>query len=135
MDGFQPKWVVLNIGTNNLTGSKNARANTPQEVAEGVDAVVKEVRERSPSSRLVVMAIFPRGMQPDTPMRGRIAATNALLKQRFAGDAGVTYLDIGEQFLQPDGTLPKAMMPDGTHPGEAGYRIWAEALRKVGVGR
>jgi lysophospholipase L1-like esterase len=51
-------------------------------------------------------------------------------------DSAVTYLDIGSQFLEPDGTLPSALMPDGTHPSEAGYRIWAEALQKAtGIGR
>ena len=28
-DGLHPKWVVLNIGTNNFSGTKNARASTP----------------------------------------------------------------------------------------------------------
>ncbi|MCW0448807.1 hypothetical protein NB706_001641 [Xanthomonas sacchari] len=44
------------------------------------------------------------------------------------------WLDIGARFLQPDGTLPAALMPDGTHPSEAGYAIWGEALRTLGVG-
>jgi lysophospholipase L1-like esterase len=24
-------------------------------------------------------------------------------------------------------------MPDGTHPNEAGYRIWADALTQAGI--
>ena len=27
----------------------------------------------------------------------------------------------------------KSMMPDGTHPSDAGYQIWADALIKAGV--
>jgi len=135
LDGLAPRWIVLNIGTNNLTGSKNARANTPEEVANSITAIRDELRQLSPQSHLVVMAIFPRGLQPNTSERKQIAATNQLLKQRLAGDLSVTYLDIGDQFLAPDGTLPRSLMPDGTHPSEAGYRIWADALLKAGVGR
>jgi lysophospholipase L1-like esterase len=79
------------------------------------------------------MAILPRGAQPNHPLRERIAKTNQLLAQRFASDPGVTYLDIGARLLAPDGTLPASIMPDGTHPSDAGYRIWADALIQAGV--
>jgi lysophospholipase L1-like esterase len=135
LDGLDPKWVVLNIGTNNLTGSKNARANTPEEVGESIGIICEEIRKHSPASRIVVMAIFPRNAQPDTNLRKLIAETNGLLKQRFAKDPSITYLDIGNEFLARDSTLPRAMMPDGTHPSDAGYHIWADALIQAGVGR
>ena len=45
----------------------------------------------------------------------------------------MTYLDIGASFLASDGSLPVTMMPDGTHPSDAGYQIWADALIKAGV--
>ena len=66
-------------------------------------------------------------------MRERIQNTNKLLASHFAGDPAVTYLDIGKSFLAADGSLPVAMMPDGTHPSDAGYQIWADALIKAGV--
>jgi lysophospholipase L1-like esterase len=121
------------IGTNNLTGSENARANTPQEIVEGVDAICREIRRRSPQSRIVLMAILPRGLEAKGPLREPIQATNRLLARRFAGDASITYLDIGAAFLVPDGSLPAALMPDGTHPSDAGYQIWADALIKAGL--
>lgn len=132
-DGMTPAWVVINIGTNNLTGSGNARANTPEETAAGVAEVVAQVRARSPSSRILLMAIFPRGASLADPLRAPIARTNALLKARFAGDPVVRMLDIGQRFLTPSGVLPSALMPDGTHPSEAGYAIWADALTHAGV--
>jgi len=135
LDGLDPRWIVLNIGTNNLTASKNARANTPAEVVAGIGAIRDEIRQRAPASRLVVMGIFPRNVQPNTSLRELITETNRLLKQRFAQDASVIYLDIGNEFLAQDGTLPRTMMPDGTHPSDAGYGIWADALIKAGVGR
>jgi lysophospholipase L1-like esterase len=74
------------------------------------------------------MAILPRGRSATDPLRDRIAATDRLLSARFSKDASVTYLDIGTKFLDADGTLPESMMPDGTHPSDAGYEIWADAL-------
>ena len=135
LDGLAPKWVVIEIGTNNLTGSAHARANTPAETAAGVDAIVKEVRKRSPRSRIIVMGIFPRGKAPDNPLRSSIAETNRLLANRFAADSGVMWLDIGKEFLQADKTLPLSVMPDGTHPSELGYGIWADSLEKAGIGK
>ena len=132
-DGLSPRWVVLLIGTNNLTGTRNARSNTPAEIVEGVAAICQEIRRRSPESRIVLMAILPRGAQTNHPLREPIAKTNQLLSQRFASDPSVTYLDIGARLLAPDGTLPAGIMPDGTHPSDAGYQIWADALVQVGV--
>jgi lysophospholipase L1-like esterase len=132
-EGLSPRWVVLLIGTNNLTGTRNARANTPAEIVDGVAAICQEIRQRSPESRIVLMAILPRGAQPSHPLREPIAKTNQLLAQRFASDPVVTYLDIGARLLAPDGTLSADIMPDGTHPSDAGYQIWADALIQAGV--
>ncbi len=131
--GLHPQWIVLNIGTNNLAATVNARANTPAEVAEGISAICDEVRRESPESHVIVMAIFPRGAKAMGPFREPILETNRLLAQRFANDASVTYMNIGAKFLAADGSLPVALMPDGVHPSDAGYRIWAEALIEAGV--
>jgi lysophospholipase L1-like esterase len=132
-EALAPKWVVLMIGTNNLTGTEHARSNTPEEIVEGIEAIRREIHKRSPDSRIIVMAILPRGQAPNSPLRPLIQTTNQLLFQRFSNDSSVTYLDIGAGFLQPDGSLPQSMMPDGTHPSDAGYQIWADALIKAGV--
>lgn len=132
-EGLHPKTVVLNIGTNNLTGTANARANTPEEIVEGILAIRDEVRKRSPESRIIVMGIFPRGYALHNDFRAPILRINELLKKALAGQPNTTFLDIGAQFLAPDGTLPVSMMDDGTHPTEAGYAVWAKALIAAGI--
>jgi lysophospholipase L1-like esterase len=37
-------------------------------------------------------------------------------------------MDIGNAFLQPDGTLPKEIMPDLLHLNAKGYEMWAAAI-------
>ena len=132
-EGIHPAWVVLAIGTNNLTSTSNSRASTPEEIVDGISAICTEIHQRSPQSRIVLMAIFPRGSRPDNPYRAAIRNTNHLLEQKFANAPSITYLDIGRQFLAPDRSLPASMMPDGTHPSDAGYLLWADALIQAGI--
>jgi lysophospholipase L1-like esterase len=132
-DGLTPKWVVINIGTNNLFGTRNARGNSAQEIVDGILAICDRVHAKSPTSKIIVMGLFPRDLQPTGAHRPKVAAVNALLVEAVKAHPEITYLDIGAQFLQPDGTLPKDMMSDGTHPTEKGYSIWAKALVAAGV--
>jgi len=134
-DGLQPQVVILNIGTNNLTGTGNARANTPEEVVQGILAIHDFVRAASPRSRIIVMGVFPRGFSPASRLRPPIAEVNRLLTAALAGKPDTTFLDIGARFLSPDGNLPRYLMADGTHPTDAGYAIWAQALLEAGIPR
>jgi lysophospholipase L1-like esterase len=79
------------------------------------------------------MGVLPRGHQPDAHWRPKIKALNQLLPGKLKGMTNVTFLDIGEKMLEPDGTLSKEIMPDGTHPGEKGYSIWGKELVAAGV--
>jgi hypothetical protein len=38
------------------------------------------------------------------------------------------YLDFGAAFLLPDGTLPRAVMPDLLHPSLLGFQAYAAAI-------
>ena len=127
LDGIQPRIVVVHIGTNNTSQTKNARQNTAPEIAEGVRTVCERINTKLPHAKLILMAIFPREEKPDHPRRKLIAQTNGLLA-RIAVDKGYTFVDIGPKMLQPDGTLTKDIMPDFCHPSEKGYQVWADAL-------
>jgi len=131
--GFQPKAIMLMIGTNNTGGAEHEGTASAAGIAEGIGAVVLEMRNDFPQAKILLLAIFPRGANPSDPLRGPILKTNDLLARRFAGDPWVTFLDLGARFLAPDGSLPSALMPDGTHPSDAGYQIWADALIQAGV--
>lgn len=129
-DGLRPRYVVLNIGTNNFSATANARANTPAEVAEGVRTICTRIRAESPESRIILMGVLPRGAKPDDPFRAKILELNKLLPE-VAKAPGVTFLDIGPRFLLPNGELPRKLMSDFCHPTEEGYAIWAAALKPL----
>jgi len=129
-DDLKPRFVVINIGTNNLTGTDHARENTPAEIAAGIAAICQRVRAKSPHSRIILMGVFPRSPLATDPFRPKISALNALLAT-YAKSQQLTFLDLGPQLLQPDGSLSADIMNDGVHPTEKGYAIWAAALRPL----
>jgi len=126
VDGIDPKLVVLMIGTNN-TGH---RMDPPEVIAAGVEAILNELRTRLPNSKVLMLAIFPRGKTSDDPMRINNEKTNALIKN-LADDKQVIFMDIGNKFLQDDGELSTDIMPDLLHPNETGYEIWAKNIEKA----
>ena len=129
-DGLAPAFVVLHIGTNNFSATPHARENTPAEIAEGIAAICDRVSRKSPKTRIVLMAVFPRGAAPSDPFRAKIAALNQLLAA-LAQERRLTFLDIGPQLLDAQGRIAADMMADGVHPTEKGYAIWAAALARV----
>lgn len=130
LDGIHPRVVVLMIGTNNtgLERDKVTRRNTVPETIEGVTAVVKAIRAKLPETKILFLAIFPRD-EKDSPQRTEVNQVNAAIAKLDDGQF-VRYLDIGQKFLWPDGTLPKSIMPDLLHPNEVGYAIWAAAIKE-----
>lgn len=127
-EGYQPKVVVLMIGTNNTGLERDgAPRNTPAEVIAGVTAVVHELRARFPDAKILFLAIFPRG-EKDSAQRAQVAEVNRELAKLDDG-RHVFFLDIGGRFLDAAGDIPRDLMPDRLHPSLKGYEIWADAIR------
>jgi lysophospholipase L1-like esterase len=132
-DALRPKLVIVNIGTNNLSATPNARANQPAEIAEGIAAIVDRIRRKSPTAHILVMGVLPRGHGPGDAWRSPIKSLNVILARQLAGKPDTTFLDISARFLAVDGSLPTELMPDGTHPSEQGYSIWGRAIIETGL--
>jgi lysophospholipase L1-like esterase len=127
--GFQPKAVMLMIGTNNTGGTNNAGTSTAAEIAEGVGAVVLELRNDFPNAKILLLAIFPRGVPGDS-VRDKIAEINRLIA-RLDDQRHVFYLDIGARFLDERGYfLMDAFRADNLHPQAKGYDIWGAAVKE-----
>jgi beta-glucosidase len=122
LDLVKPKLAVIMIGTNNSNGNDN----TAEEIGEGITAIVKKLREKQPQMKVLILAVFPRGDKP-SPQREKNAKASEIASKAADGEM-VHYMDIGPKFLEPDGTLTKAMMRDLLHLNEKSYTIWAEAI-------
>lgn len=120
--GFQPKAVMLMIGTN------NSGTFTAPEIAEGVGADVLELRKNFPNAKILLLAIFPRST-PGDPVRDKLAEVNKIIS-KLDDQQHVFYMDIGAKFLDEKGVfLPDAFRADNLHPQAKGYDIWGAAVK------
>src|SRR5262249_5793633 len=57
LDGLSPRAVVLLIGTNNLGWD----VQTPENVVQGITAVVAAIQAKQPQAQILLLGILPRG--------------------------------------------------------------------------
>jgi len=131
LDGLHPRVVVLMIGTN------NSGINTAAEIFAADKKIVDLIRAKVPTTKVLLLAIFPRGpRQKDgngPNYAQRMAVLDVVNRQLAALDDGtnVRYLDLGPKFRGADGKIPDAIMADQVHPSVAGYQIWADAMQPL----
>jgi beta-glucosidase len=123
VDDINPKLLVLMIGTNN-TGH---RQDEPEDIALGIKAILDELEVRLPSTKVLLLAIFPRGATSSDPLRVINDKTNNIIKHYDDGER-IHYLDINNIFLDENGVLSKAVMKDLLHPNQDQYKQWAQAM-------
>ena len=123
LDKLNCKHVLLQIGTNNL----GHKAQSPEDVSQGVSCILQEIRCRLPHAKIILMALFPRSANPKKRLRIAIDNTNVLL-EKLADNKHIVWLNINSQLLTPDGILETSIMPDLLHPNAEQYYKWAQAL-------
>jgi cephalosporin-C deacetylase len=130
LDGVDPKVVVVMAGTNNVgratpLGDADARGD---EVARGVSAIVREIRQRAPKAVVIVTGITPRDDNPAVmPVINRANEGIA----RLADGKAVRYVNINDKLAFPDGHLRDGMAHDGLHLTPLAYQVWADALKPL----
>ena len=133
IDGINPKLAVLMIGTNNSNGNDNTSA----EIADGIKAICAKLREKLPETKILILAIFPRGDEKQRKDKNMDASFNlqwaknnaaSLLSSNIVDNKYIFYLDINSSFLNDEHILTRKVMPDLLHPRKYGYEIWAEAM-------
>ena len=123
LDGINPEVIVLMIGTNNSDNQD------PNSVAEGIELVVHNVRAKCPASKILLLALLPRG-EKNSSFPARIKETNRRIARLEDGEM-IRFLDFGSKYLGPDGAIMPDTMPDLEHPSEKGYQIWADAMEST----
>ncbi len=127
LDGYQPKLFVLMIGTNN-TGHRFG-TETADDTAQGVRVILDTLAAKAPGSKVLLLAIFPRG---EVIKRQRNDEVNRQI-EKLADNQKVFWLDLSEHFLESDGTLTKRLFQDEKpypiHLNAEGYQAWAKAMQ------
>jgi lysophospholipase L1-like esterase len=118
--GRKPKAVMLMIGTNNTA------QNTGPEIAEGVGAIVLELRKDFPDAKIMLLAIFPRGANANDASRIKNEEANKIIAKLHDGKH-VFFTNINDKFLNAQGGLI-GFGSDNLHPSAQGYEIWGAAV-------
>ncbi len=121
IDGIKPKLAILMIGTN------NSGQNTSEQIAEGITAIVTKLRDKLPETKVLILAVFPRGADVTNNNRMVNEGANQIVS-KLADGKNIEYLDIGPKFLDDKGNLSKEVMPDLLHLNPASYQTWADAI-------
>jgi lysophospholipase L1-like esterase len=132
LENLKPKAAVIMIGTNNTGG------HSAEQIAGGIKAIVEELKKQKPDMKILVLGVFPRGNRNDADketktipadkLNKKIPQINAIISKLDDGKT-VFYKDIGKEFLDKDGGLPGAIMPDYLHLSAKGYDAWGKAIK------
>ncbi|MFK7920886.1 MAG: GDSL-type esterase/lipase family protein [Bacteroidia bacterium] len=127
LDNIQPKLALLLIGTNNTDGNHYLNISTADELAGGIWAICEAVRAKLPQTQILIMGILPYGYKPNH--RNNInLATNRLIAAFPERDPNIHYIDISEIYLDQNGKVDPALMPDYLHPNAEGHMKMFDAL-------
>jgi lysophospholipase L1-like esterase len=122
LEGYTPKHIVLLIGINNLLQN-----DTPEDTAAGIQAVTAHLRKVLPEAKVLILGIFPCHARPTDPIREKIKAVNKSI-EKLADSRHVYFADIGNVFLEKDGSITQETMRDLLHLSPKGYDMWADAM-------
>lgn len=125
MKKIHPKAAMLLIGINSLWGDWN---NASFNVALGIQACVDKLQALYPDIKILVLDVFAAKENPNDPVRARLNKTNEYLPQLLKNYKNITIKDLNSLWLDKDGKIPAALMKDFVHPGEAGYKLWGDAV-------
>jgi len=132
LDGQSPRVIVLEIGTNNVDEKNYPTRHTAGQLAGGIEAIVKLLREKCPDSKVIVMRCFPGCYGGPNPTSHRAILERASdLVSRIADGHHIFYCDVNHVFLNMDGSINHEMMPDWLHPSPEGAKRWAQAMEPL----
>lgn len=125
--GLDPKLIVILIGTNNVGHG----SSTPTQTIDGVQAILSKLRTGLPQAEILLLSVFPRAEQASDPLRKAVVEISAGTKKFTEADPKIHWLDIGDKFINADGSIKKEILPDALHLTPEGYEIWAQSMIPV----
>lgn len=117
LDGYNASDIVLLIGTNNLS------VNTDDEIITGINFLIKEIRVRQPTAKILIMSLLPRKNN-----ESRIASLNKKIMS-IKRSPNTHYISAEKLFLNKSGQINEALFTsDGVHPNALGYDLLAPLI-------
>ncbi len=125
---LEPKMIVLQIGTNDF----GVLSETPEDVAQRIQDMIKAVHERLPKTKILLVSVYPINETLGQRQSGNRNNTNInILNQLIKETSGVTYVDVHQELLDADGRLKVALTYDGLHLNAEGYAVVTDCLNPL----
>jgi lysophospholipase L1-like esterase len=122
---LKPKAVVLLMGTNDLE-----EGAAPEVVADNLKLIVAALKKHRADMPIVLCQVMPSSASKKRPADA-IKKINELYAAAVKGDPQITVIDTWALFADASGDARAAEFPDLLHPNDAGYAMWAAALRPI----
>lgn len=124
LDNISPRAVVVQTGTNDLD-----EGVPPAVVIAKMTEIVEEIKNRLPSTRIVLVGIMPRGSSPDDSYQAEIKKINDGVS-KLANGKDIRYLNPAPILTKGDGNLMESFYKvDRLHLSTKGYEALEKALR------
>lgn len=134
LDGVHTRLITLMIGTNNTW------SETAEDIASGIGACLKAIREKQPQAKVLLFTVLPREVahkRGDRDFRRTAKNVDDIMPKQtkinelirpLADGKDVILVDLVPKFTDAEGLPDVTLLGDGTHPNEAGYRVWADEV-------
>lgn len=124
---LNPKAIVINIGTNDLT----AHGNIP-DIIENINKMLKMTKHKNPKIP-VILCIVPPCNNPKAPLKpGAKELLNDGIRKLADGKDNVSICDLYQATTNPDGSQnTECFGADKLHLSAKGYEKWTETIKPI----
>ncbi|MFZ5986527.1 MAG: GDSL-type esterase/lipase family protein [Bacillota bacterium] len=125
IDDIEPKIVVLLVGTNNLP------IYSAKEIYAGITQLIDIIQRKLPHTLIILMGLLPRDADNlcNNYMNTILEINSILLNLSLSRK--ITFLDIGEEYIDKNNKVNRELLPDGIHITRPGYKIWGKKLQPI----
>jgi lysophospholipase L1-like esterase len=112
-------------------GNSNDAVRTVEQISAAIAPINDELKKPAPDVKRLnglIQKLQVKGTIPADKLNKKIADINVLLA-KFDDGKSVFYKDIGKEFLDQNGGLSGAIMPDYLHLSAEGYDRWGKAIK------
>ncbi|MEQ9300508.1 MAG: GDSL-type esterase/lipase family protein [Cyclobacteriaceae bacterium] len=125
-----PSKIYLLIGTNDILWTDK----TDKELADGIQAIVKQLREGLPETELVLHTIMPinktwsKKSVDHAAINAKITKVNNRLET--IDDPHVQLIKLNDIVSDSEGFLKAQYTRDGVHLNDVGRKVWIKAIKE-----
>lgn len=119
LNDFKGSKILVMIGTNNVG------INSDQEIVDGLQFLLKQIRLRKPDAEIMMTGILPR-----KNLEKKVDSINRRIKEMTLRNH-FRYVDLSKPFLKEGKINSSLFLADGLHPNKEGYESLGKEISKI----